>query len=78
MSPQKTYYEWTTASTAEKDDSIEFEGSWIKMKDDADDFDVKYFTFEWKYGNKPSGFLRFLLWTVLLLGVVGGAAYFLM
>merc|ERR1711988_1267385 len=67
-----TWGGYETASTAESGDSatitMEFEAG-----DDEGEFDV-----EWKYGKKPNGFLRFLFWTVLLLGVAGGAAYYFM
>merc|ERR1719213_1091234 len=32
----------------------------------------------WKYGKKPNKMLNFIIWAVLILTVVGGAAYFLM
>ena len=67
---KEAYSEFMGASTLEKGDSI----SWNTVFAIGDESDKT----EWKYGKKTNKLLGFLFWTVLLLGVVGGAAYFLM
>ena len=68
-----TYLEFLGAATLEKGDSISWDSAFVD-----EDLEVGSFETEWKYGKKPNAMLGFLFWTVLLLGVVGGAAYFLM
>ena len=61
-----------TASTAEKGDENDWD---VDFTLGSETGTVIY---AWMYGNKPNKMLGFLFWTVLILGVVGGAAYFLM
>ena len=69
------YITWTnyvTSSDAENGDSATVTFAY-EFGSDEGEMDM-----QWKYGKKPNGFLRFLFWTVLLLGVAGGAAYYFM
>lgn len=68
-----SYNEFLGAATLEKGDSISWDSAFVD-----EDLEVGTFETEWKYGKKPNAMLGFIFWTVLLLGVVGGAAYFLM
>ena len=67
-----SYNEFLGATTLKKGDKISWNTAFV------DGTDTGSFKTEWKYGKKPNAMLGFIFWTVLLLGVVGGAAYFLM
>merc|ERR1712100_46591 len=66
------FFGYITASDVEKGDETSADMTFEHDNDSGD------WEFVWKYGNKPNKMLRFILWAVLILGVVGGAAYFLM
>ena len=66
------YLELETADTVEKGDTADWDAPFT-LGDESGTI-----TYQWKFGKKRNGLLGFLFWTVLLLGVAGGAAYFLM
>ena len=68
----EVYNEFAGASNLHYNDEISWDTTFA-IGDESGTF-----TTEWKYGKKPNKILGILFWTVLLLGVVGGAAYLLM